>query len=317
MKKISGIYIIKNNINDKVYIGSAVNCHRRFIQHKSDFNKQCHNQRFQNFVNKYGIDTLIFEIIEIVENKEHLIDREQYGIDYYKSYNPKKGYNICKTAGSTLGCKMPISHKKSCKNRMFDNKYRLGKKWSDKEKKEIGQRSKMMWMNNPEKKKEMGKKISDLKKGVSIWDENRPHPMKGKIHPNRKHILVYKEGVLIDKCFGTKEVCNKYKLDRAAVVRVCNGKSKTTKGYVLKYFEPSSKMCTCGYINHNLTLAMREWICPKCGSIHDRDLLAANNIKRFAFRNINTVGTTEIYACGDMSEDAHSAQEAHESSVRG
>lgn len=82
-------------------------------------------------------------------------------------------------------------------------------------------------------------------------------------------------------------------------------------------FEPSSKMCTCGYINHNLTLAMREWICPQCGSIHDRDLLAANNIKRFAFRNINTVGTTEIYACGDMSEDAHSAQEAHESSVRG
>lgn len=82
-------------------------------------------------------------------------------------------------------------------------------------------------------------------------------------------------------------------------------------------FEPSSKMCTCGYINHNLTLAMREWICPKCSSIHDRDLLAANNIKRFAFRNINTVGTTEIYACGDMSEDAHSAQEAYESSVRG
>ena len=49
----------------------------------------------------------------------------------------------------------------------------------------------------------------------------------------------------------------------------------------------------------------------------ENNLLAANNIKRFAFRNINTVGTTEIYACGDMSEDAHSAQEAHESSVRG
>ncbi len=75
-------------------------------------------------------------------------------------------------------------------------------------------------------------------------------------------------------------------------------------------FEPSSKMCTCGYINSNLTLAMREWACPKCGSIHDRDLLAANNIKRFAFRNINTVGTTEIQACGDMSGSTRSAQEA-------
>lgn len=75
-------------------------------------------------------------------------------------------------------------------------------------------------------------------------------------------------------------------------------------------FEPSSKMCTCGYINSNLTLAMREWVCPECGTIHDRDLLAANNIKRFAFRNINTVGATEIYACGDMNRVTCSAQEA-------
>ena len=80
-------------------------------------------------------------------------------------------------------------------------------------------------------------------------------------------------------------------------------------------FAPSSKMCTCGYINHNLTLAMREWVCPECGKVHDRDFLAANNIKRFAFRNINTVGTTEIYACGDMNEVTHSAQEANKSSA--
>ena len=65
-------------------------------------------------------------------------------------------------------------------------------------------------------------------------------------------------------------------------------------------FEPSSKMCTCGYINHNLTLSMRRWKCPFCGVVHDRDLLAANNIKRFAFNKLNTAGTAEIKACGDM-----------------
>lgn len=76
-------------------------------------------------------------------------------------------------------------------------------------------------------------------------------------------------------------------------------------------FEPSSKMCTCGYVNKDLTLAMREWICPECGTHHKRDLLAANNIKRFALRDINTDGTSEINACGDMimSSD-ESAQEA-------
>ena len=62
---------------------------------------------------------------------------------------------------------------------------------------------------------------------------------------------------------------------------------------------------------------MREWTCPECGTIHYRDLLAANNIKRFAFRNINTVGATEIYACGDMSKDACAAHEAHESLAHG
>ena len=82
-------------------------------------------------------------------------------------------------------------------------------------------------------------------------------------------------------------------------------------------FEPSSKMCTCGYINHNLTLSMRSWKCTVCGAVHDRDLLAANNIKRFAFNKLNTAGTAEIQACGDMSEDAHSAHEAPKSLVSG
>ena len=51
---------------------------------------------------------------------------------------------------------------------------------------------------------------------------------------------------------------------------------------VIGRFEPSSKMCTCGYINKDLTLANREWTCPVCHKHHDRDILAANNIKKFA-----------------------------------
>lgn len=45
-------------------------------------------------------------------------------------------------------------------------------------------------------------------------------------------------------------------------------------------FAPSSKQCPCGYINKELKLSDREWTCPECGTTHDRDLLAANNIKR-------------------------------------
>lgn len=41
----------------------------------------------------------------------------------------------------------------------------------------------------------------------------------------------------------------------------------------------SSKTCNdCGYVNRNLKLSDRTWICPDCGVIHDRDENAARNL---------------------------------------
>lgn len=65
-------------------------------------------------------------------------------------------------------------------------------------------------------------------------------------------------------------------------------------------FEPSSKMCACGHIHRELKLSDRVWTCPVCGAINQRDLLAAYNIKRFAFKLNNTAGKVGIYAGGDM-----------------
>lgn len=43
---------------------------------------------------------------------------------------------------------------------------------------------------------------------------------------------------------------------------------------------PSSKTCECGLVNKNLSLRDRTWVCPACGSVNDRDVLAARNILR-------------------------------------
>ena len=59
-------------------------------------------------------------------------------------------------------------------------------------------------------------------------------------------------------------------------------------------FEPSSKMCECGYIHRDLKLSDRIWTCPSCGTVNDRDLLAARNIKKFGLEKQNLLTQENI-----------------------
>ena len=56
-------------------------------------------------------------------------------------------------------------------------------------------------------------------------------------------------------------------------------------------FFPSSKTCPrCRYKFDGLTLAMRQWICPKCGGLNLRDYAAAINIKREGIVQLKAAG---------------------------
>ena len=48
---------------------------------------------------------------------------------------------------------------------------------------------------------------------------------------------------------------------------------------IIDRFYPSSKTChNCGYIYKDLKLSQREWVCPHCGKVIDRDYNASLNI---------------------------------------
>ncbi|MEU9364472.1 RNA-guided endonuclease TnpB family protein [Streptomyces avermitilis] len=56
-------------------------------------------------------------------------------------------------------------------------------------------------------------------------------------------------------------------------------------------FEPTSQVCsTCGHHDGPKPLAVREWTCTACGSVHDRDHNAAKNVKQAAGLAVTACG---------------------------
>lgn len=114
--EICGIYQIKNQINGKIYIGSSIKIKTRCRTHYNNLLKGKHvNKRLQNSWNKHNEINFEFSIIEIVNDKTKLLEREQYHIDFLK---PE--YNICKIAGNTLGVKPSNKIKKKISDTLSD-----------------------------------------------------------------------------------------------------------------------------------------------------------------------------------------------------
>lgn len=98
----SGIYCITNRINNKKYIGQALNLKRRKTQHFNHYNSNIH---LQHAMKKYGNENFEWEVLEYCSAND-LSEREQFYIDSYDFANL---YNLCPFVDSQQGlCKVPV-----------------------------------------------------------------------------------------------------------------------------------------------------------------------------------------------------------------
>lgn len=89
------IYIIKNRLNDKVYIGqTTTNIKTRFNQHCKNSTLKSRNYKLYNAIKKYGKENFYIEILEQDIDINKLDEREIYYIEKHNSY--LKGYNSTK-----------------------------------------------------------------------------------------------------------------------------------------------------------------------------------------------------------------------------
>ena len=98
----SGIYVIKNKINNKVYVGKAINIYRRIKAHITALNtkNKDENRHLINSWHKYGRDNFTYFVVEYINNENIeelntlLYDRELYWIEQMNSLDRKFGYNL-------------------------------------------------------------------------------------------------------------------------------------------------------------------------------------------------------------------------------
>ena len=91
---ITGIYKILNKVNNKIYIGSAVDIKKRWRDHKRVLIHNKHeNSHLQSAWDKYGNDAFDFSIV-LECNRNDLLIKEREFISLFKSNDYNYGYNI-------------------------------------------------------------------------------------------------------------------------------------------------------------------------------------------------------------------------------
>lgn len=115
----AGIYLFKNKINNKCYVGQSLDIRRRFNKHMLRMRNNW-NYPLYNALNKYGLDNFDYLIIEkidienidIKEATKKLNELEIFYIEKYDSFN--NGYNLTIGGDSISGYKFS---EESCNKR--------------------------------------------------------------------------------------------------------------------------------------------------------------------------------------------------------
>ena len=127
---ISGIYLIRDLINNKVYVGQSKSCTTRWRNHLYGLKNKRHlNGYLQSVFNDHGVDCFQYEILEICE-EELRGERERYWIEHYKSNDLNYGYNL------QYGGRLNRNHSEETKEKQRQAK--LGIVFSDEHKRKIG-----------------------------------------------------------------------------------------------------------------------------------------------------------------------------------
>lgn len=203
----SGIYVIRNTKNGKVYVGKALCIYIRIKDHITALNRKVRNRENDHLINawhKYGqefFEYYVAEYIEAIDSKK-IAEREIYWIKQLDSLNKKFGYN--KREDSSTG----LIVSEETREKLRQSQY---KRFQDPE--ERKKCSHDYWKRNPDKLKEMTINLSIERSEYNIFQYDRSGKLI-KVWNTMMDILTenptYKRGPIYGVCSGEKKTAYNY-----------------------------------------------------------------------------------------------------------
>lgn len=236
----SGIYRITCIVNNKIYIGSAVNLYQRWNRHMSELRRGKHkNNHLQNAWNKYGEENFSIEVLEFC-GKDELMTKEQDWIDQLRPHDRTIGFN------KTIDTRAPMrGFQVTDETREKLRRVHLGKPKSPEAIRKVS-----IARTGKKLPPEHCANISKAKKGTIVTDETReklrassrhlspsPETIKAMILAHQKtYIVTTPDGKEIEVT-NLAQFCRKNGLNYQVMNNIANkrGKSREHKGYKVRH----------------------------------------------------------------------------------
>ena len=213
-KKASGIYLIKNEVNGKVYVGKALKLQRRYNDYKAAFkreDKRKINPYLMNALSKHGPGNFSFSVLEIC-CIDQLAERELFWMQNHDAINPLRGYNL-RLDSSTGMVTHPLTRQKISErvNREFAEGIRSREAMSA--------LAKGLWADE-QKKAQMARSLSLARSSVFIQKHKNGEPVA--VWTNINQILDanpdYKWQNIYAACNGNKPTYRGFQWERVESV---------------------------------------------------------------------------------------------------
>lgn len=233
-KKIKGIvYLYRNTINDKIYIGQTLDEKRRKRKHKYARD----NYPFHNAIRKYGYDKFEYKVLFYTSSKSKerlkvIIDAlEIYYIRKYNSTDKNIGYNLAKGGDGTVGVVLT----KETKDKISATK-RSQHLHHSKERKEYMSKINTGRVFSPESRVQ----LSNSRSGIPVSKDTKikiSNSLKGNPAYNRLPVLQLSlDGKVLNEFSSAVEAGKSLgKLSGSKISQCCKGNRKTAYGFKWKY----------------------------------------------------------------------------------